>query len=388
MVDLHFQSYLNEKSIERIRLAHGFRDSLPLEKSIMNFEVLPHIQQVLPDCVVKGGMATPFHLNDKRLPRLSVDIDLVTASSRDQVIQAMKTVSSKLDGVVNIGSFHDPRNKNKKELPLLTYYCTYQSSIGVNPEIKIEIFYGNDMKIQSKKINNNVEIIGIPINFPLSLYDHGSLIGDKLTTLPFNTIGIGSDRAIDVPKQIYDIATLLKSLPNPVPMKMIIDTFKKISEIQITYFKGTKFNIDDVLKDLANFSETLLITKNQIKLNPSYQGRFEKFTTELLGNMRYPAHAHVTDILLIKTIIKLILKKFNGAELETITEKATQVLVGLNTISNMDPSNKNIESRKIRAKYRKSSNVGKVIKDLFPEQVYLYDQLIEIDLIPTAKTRL
>ena len=384
MIDLHFQSYLNKQSIEEIRQVHGFRDSLPLEKFIMDFEVLTHIQQVLPDCVVKGGMATPFHLNDKKLQRLSVDIDLVTASSRDQVIKAMETVSNKLADVIKIGDPYVPRNKPNKKLPLLTYYCDYQSSIDDNPEIKIEIFYGNDMKIQSKKINNNIEIIGILINFPLSIYEHGSLIGDKLTTLPFNTIGIDSNREIDVPKQIYDIATLLKSLPNPVPMRMIIDTFEKISKTEISYFKGTKPSVDDVLKDLANFSETLLIDENQIKLNPHYAGRFATFKTTMLGNVQYLAHAHVADILLIKTIIKLILKKFNGAKLETITKKATQVLVGLTTISNMNTNDKNTESKKIRAKYGKSSNVGKIMRDLFPEQVYLYDQLIEIDLIPTA----
>ena len=379
MVDLHFQSYLNKQSIEEIRQAHGFRDSLPLEKFIMDFEVLTHIQQVLPDCVVKGGMATPFHLNDKRLRRLSVDIDLVTASSRDQVIQAMRTVSSKLAGVVKIGDPHVPRNRPDKELPLLTYYCDYQSSIDDNPEIKIEIFYGNDMKIQSKKIDSDIEIIGILINFPLFIYEHGSLIGDKLTTLPFNTIGIDSNREIDVPKQIYDIATLLKSLPNPVPMRMIIDTFEKISKTEISYFKGTKPSVEDVLKDLDIFSETLLIDKNQIKLNPHYAGRFATFKTTMLGDVQYLEHAHVADILLIKTIIKLILKKFNGSELKMITDKATQVLVGLTTISSMNTNDKNTESKKIRAKYGKSSNVGKILRDLFPEQVYLYDQLIEID---------
>ena len=381
MVELNFKDILNKESIEAIRTSNGFRDSLPLEKFIMDFEVLTHIQKVLPDCVVKGGMAVPFHLHDKILRRFSVDIDIVTRRSREEVIEAMKSVSEKLKDVVEIGEPYKPKGNSNKELPLLTYFCDYQSSIDENPQMKIEIFYGNNMKVQSKKIDTETEIIGFPINFPLSIYDHGSLIGDKLTTLPFNTIGINPERELDVPKQIYDIAALLKSITGELPMEMIIDTFEKISLDEISYFKENPPTFDDVLSDLDNFSNTILITNNQIKLNPSYQGRFDKFTTELLGNERYQGYTHVTDILLIRVIIKLILKKFNGVELKTITEKAKQILNELSTLSQLENKDKIIEHKKLVAKYGKTSDEGKIMKNLFPEQTYLYDQLIEIKKI-------
>ena len=376
MVDLYFQNYLNKERIDKIRDEHGFRDSLPLEKFIMNFEVLAHIQDVLPDCAVKGGMAVPFHLHDKTLRRLSVDIDIVTGSSREQVIRAMKNVSEKLDGVVQIGDPHSPKRNNDKELPLLTYYCNYKSSIDDNPQMKIEIFYGDSMEIQLKKIETETKIIGFSTKIPLSIYERGALIGDKLTTLPFNTIGLDLDRQLDVPKQIYDIATLLKSISDGIPMEMILDTFEKISRNEISYLKENAPTFEDVLRDLDAFSDTLLITKNQIKLSPSYLGRFETFTTEMLGTVRYLRYMHVTDILLIRVIVKLILKKFNGTELKVITEKAKQVLNGLNNFSRME--DKGLESKKIIAKYGKASEKGEIMKDLFPEQVYLYDQLIEI----------
>lgn len=379
MVELHFKDILNKESINAIRMSNGFRDSLPLEKFIMDFEVLTHIQEVLPDCVVKGGMAVPFHLLDKKLRRLSVDIDIVTGSSREEVVEALKRVSEKLKGVVEIGEPYKPKGNSNKKLPLLTYFCDYQSSVDDNPQIKIEIFYGNNMEVQLKKIETKTEIVGFPINFPLSIYDHGSLIGDKLTTLPFNTIGINPKRELDVPKQIYDIATLLKSISGELPMEMIIDTFEKISVDEISYFKENPPTFTDVLLDLDNFSNTILITNNQIKLNSSYQGRFEKFTTELLGNGRYQGYVHVTDILLIKVIIKLILKKFNGVELKIIAEKAKQVLNELSVISQLDNKNKIVTHKKLVAKYGKNSDEGKIMKNLFPEQTYLYDQLIEIE---------
>lgn len=212
---------MNRDSLDEIKKNNGFRDALPLEQFIMDFEVLTHIQKVIPDCVVKGGMAVPFHLQDNRLRRLSVDIDIVTAKSRDDVISAMKIVSRELKGVVDIGEPHIPQETSNKKLPLLTYFCGYKSSINTKAELKIEIFYGNKMNIQSKKIKDKIEIIGVPINFLLSVYDHSSLIGDKLTTLPFNTIGINPERGLDVPKQIYDIATLLKSTLNKLSAQEI-----------------------------------------------------------------------------------------------------------------------------------------------------------------------
>ncbi len=377
MAELHFQGILNRESLDAIKTSHGFRDSLPLEKFIMDFEVLTHIQRVLPDCVVKGGMAVPFHLHDKTLHRLSVDIDIVTGSSRKEVIDAMKNVSKKLKGTVEIGNPHVPKRAGIKKLPLLTYYCEYRSSVDKNPEMKIEIFHGNSMKIQSKKIDTKTEIIEVLIDFPLSVYDHGSLMGDKLTTLPFNTIGIRFDKP-DVPKQIYDIASLLKSITDRFPLEMIVDAFEKTSRDEMSYFKERPPpTFEEILSDLDNFSDKLLVTKNQIKLNSSYQGRFNKFTTELLGERRYPEYTHVSDILLIKVIIKLILKKFNSAESETIAKKAKQILDELSDLSQLGDKAKNTARGKLVAKYGKTSTHGKIMKDLFPEQAYLYDQLIE-----------
>lgn len=379
MVNLRFQDILNKESIESIREDHNFRESLPLEKFIMDFEVLTHIQEVLPDCVVKGGMAVPFHLSDKKLRRLSVDIDIVTARSREEVIEAMKQVSAKLKGVVDIGEPHIPKGDKKKDLPLLTYYCDYSSSVADNPEMKIEIFYGNDMQVQSKNIQNEIEIIGFNVNFPLSIYDHGSLIGDKLTTLPFNTIGLDSNHKPDIPKQIYDIATLLKSISGDIPLDIIVDTFEKISQDEISYFVSEPPTYAEILADLDAFSDPILINETQIKLNASYQGRFDTFTRELLGDNRYLGYAHVTDILLIKTIIKLILKKYQDVDMKILTQKATEIVVGINKLSNLGEREKVTEAKKLVAKYGKKSEVGNIMKDLFPEQVFLYDQLLEIE---------
>ncbi|MCY4491478.1 MAG: nucleotidyl transferase AbiEii/AbiGii toxin family protein [Thaumarchaeota archaeon] len=378
MIELRFQSILNKKSIEKIGIEYGFKDLLLVEKFIMNFEILTHIQKVLSDCVVKGGMAVPFHLFDKNLQRLSVDIDIVTGKSRGEVIEAMKQVSVNLKDVVKIKDPHKPKGNLNKNLPLLTYFCNYNSSIVDDAKLKIEIFYGNNTQIQSKQIHSETEIIGFSVDFPISVYDHGSLIGDKLTTLPFKTIGIDSKRKLDVPKQIHDIAALLKNPPRELKLELIFDTFKHTVHDEISYFSNTTLTFQQILDDLHIFSESILMIDNQIKLNRSYRGRFENFATEFLGNNRYQSYQHVTDILLIKTFIELMLKRFNGINMEVIAEKAKEIFDGFFELSQLKDEDKISKSKKIVSKYGKKTEEGEIMKNLFPEQTYLYDKLFEI----------
>jgi len=342
MVELHFQKYLTNEKIEGIKQKYEFRDKLPIEKFIMDFEVLTHIQKELPDCVVKGGMAVPFHIQEKSLRRLSVDIDIVTGQSEETVIKAMKKIAEKLKGMVEIPSNHIPAKKNNKKLPLLTYYCKYRSLVDDSPEIKIEIFYGNQLKVKTKLITNNEEIIGVPIDFPLSIFDHGALIGDKLTTLPFNTIGMDSEREHDIPKQIYDIANLLKSTTSNIPIQEIIETFELVSREEISYYIEDQPSIDEILDDLIRFPDGLLQIENQIKLNPSYEGKYDNFRTEVLSGSQYKKQIHVIDILLVKILTLFIRKKIkNKIEFSEISKKLKEILSELSRISTLSGSEKN-----------------------------------------------
>ncbi len=380
MVKQYFQAIRNKTQIEKLGKEYGFRDLLSLEKFIMDFEVYGHIKEVIQDSVVKGGMAVPFHLQDPTLRRLSVDIDIVTSLSREQTMKRMKKISEKLSDIISIDEPHVPKKPKEKELPLLTYYCNYKSSLNENPEIKIDIFHENRMDLKTRQINKNFKIIGFDLPFPISIYDRGTLIGDKLTTLPSNTIGIKSKRKSDIPKQIYDIATLIKTTQGIFPMEEIINAFKKISKDEISYFTNNKPSFDEILNDIKNFHVGILQIQDSIKLDKSYEGRFNKFKTELLGSRNYPRHIHVADILLIRFIIELLLKKINkNMETKFLIDKSTYALEELDNISKLNRNEKIVEMEKIISKHRKSSKICKVMKSLFVESAFLYDQLLEAE---------
>ncbi len=382
MVDLYFKDQLDPNNIKRIQKENNFQKPYPVEQFIMDFEAFVHIKEKLPDCVVKGGMAVPFHIQDKELRRLSVDIDIVTSHSRDQVIFAMTEVREKLKGKITIPENHVPTTeKEGKRLPLLTYYCDYKSNFQENAEIKIEIFYGNDLSVKTKEISKSEEIVGFNIDFPITIYDHGSLIGDKITTLPFNTIGIKPERELDVPKQIYDIGNLINSISEQVPTQEIINAFKKISHEEMSYYVNEPPSFTEILDDLVSFPDQLLIIeKDRLKLNLSYHGRFLKFTTELLGKAQYKEHTHLADILLIKIMGMLIRKHFNeGMKIKIINEKINEITSERNRILSLEPKAQTRELRSIVGRRGASSKEGKIIKNMFPVQAYLYDKILELE---------
>lgn len=380
MIELHFQKYLTEENIEKIKEEHEFRDKLPIEKFIMDFEALTHIQEKLPDCVVKGGMAVPFHIKEKSLRRLSVDIDIVTGQSEETVIGAMKEIAEKLEGVIEIPPNHKPAKKSNKKLPLLTYYCKYKSSVEENPEIKIEIFYDNQLKVKTKRITENEEIIGLLIDFPLSIFDHGELIGDKLTTLPFNTIGLDAERESDVPKQIYDIASLLKSISDDIPVQEIVETFEIVSREEVSYFVKEQPTVDEILEDLIKFPEHLLQIETQIKLNPSYEGRYNNFRTEMLSRTQYKKQIHIIDILLIKILALFVRKKIkNEIKDDEISQNLRKILDELPRISQLDIKEKVNLTREIVKKHGRKTRNGQIILNSLFEYGFLYDIIIKLE---------
>ena len=92
---------------------------------VYDCEIIYRLQDELPGCTVKGGMAVQLHLKDDKLRRLSEDVDVITNRSRDEAVEAMDRMRSALAGVIEIKAPHTPRRRRRdprKNLSLLTYY--------------------------------------------------------------------------------------------------------------------------------------------------------------------------------------------------------------------------------------------------------------------------
>lgn len=375
----HFQKYLTSDAITKIKNDFNFSDNILIEKFIMDFEGFYHILKEIPDSVIKGGMAVPFHLNDTTIRRLSTDIDIVTGLSKSKVEIAMKKIARHTEGIIEIKEPHIPKSSTLS-LPLLTYYCNYTSLFSEDQEITIEIMYDHDRLISTKTISPTFNILGFDLDFPITVYDQSSLIGDKLTTLGFTTVGLQGKRTSNTPKQIYDISKMIRLLQEPLPIEEICNSIEKTSNHQLSYIESPKFDFQAILEDLIIFDKELLSIKNGFKLNPTASGRHTTFTKQLLGNTEYPAHHHVSDILLIKYVLMLLRKKFNQSmTIQNIQTSLSLVLLELRRISSMGKADKNSLRGNILDKHggRKSDN-GKIMRDLLPDQVFLYDKILEL----------
>jgi len=352
---------------------YGFQKGVPIEKFIMDFEAFFHIKDHIPDSIVKGGMSVPFHLPDNTARRLSVDIDIVTSMSKDNVKEVMEKVRGDLNGVMVIGENHQPRNP-KKNLNLLTYYPKFDSCLGGQGEIKIEITYDFTESIPVRKVTEPIDLFACKIDFPFNTYTIGSLIGDKITTLGYSTIGIGEDRADEIPKQIYDVATLTKYITKKEDFVDLIEGFQKMVHYENSVFDNqfTEMQIiDDVQTSMDN-----LIVKNKGYLADRYADRHENFRSQLLRENRYLKTEHVTDIFVVKYLVKKIKEMLN----DTLTKQAfvSECFADVqefNQIKSLIGDNKRSEHNKIKTKHSTGDQIH-MIKILTAEQSFLYDKII------------
>ncbi len=196
-----------------------FNSLARMELFLWDLEIFLQIQALLKDKIVlKGGASAQFYLPIE-YQRTSVDIDMICAGGIEEVEKALAAIERKFNGKGDLFKARPHKPKDPKaNLPMMTYYmdvpsvCTEKELFGKKitgtQEIKIE-FHFTDEPFAIQQISSP-RIFALETKQTYQLLPLDDLIGDKLTTLGPNTIGIPVDRADEQIKQIYDIAWLLK----------------------------------------------------------------------------------------------------------------------------------------------------------------------------------
>jgi hypothetical protein len=196
-----------------------FNSLARMELFLWDLEIFLQIQALLKDKIVlKGGAAAQFYLPIE-YQRTSVDIDMICAAGIEEVEKALATIERKFNGMGGLFKARPYKPKDPKaNLPMMTYYmevpsvCTETELFGKKitgaQEIKIE-FHFTDEPLAIQQISSP-RIFALETQQTYQLLPLDDLIGDKLTTLGPNTIGIPVERADEQIKQIYDISWLLK----------------------------------------------------------------------------------------------------------------------------------------------------------------------------------
>ncbi|MFA4917473.1 MAG: nucleotidyl transferase AbiEii/AbiGii toxin family protein [Syntrophales bacterium] len=196
-----------------------FNSLARMELFLWDLEIFLQIQMILKDNIVlKGGAAAQFYLPIE-YQRTSIDIDMICATDQGAVEKALASIGGRFkspDGLFNVRP-HKPKDP-KAHLPMMTYYmdvpsvCTEKELFGrKNPgvqEIKIEFHFTDDLPALQRM--TSPRIFAMETRQTYQLLPLNDLLGDKLTTLGPDTIGIPIDREDEQIKQIYDIAGLIR----------------------------------------------------------------------------------------------------------------------------------------------------------------------------------
>lgn len=245
-----------------------FKNLARMELFLWDLEIFLQIQEILKDKVVlKGGAAAQFYI-PVDYQRTSVDIDMVCTSGKEDIERIMAAIEHRLGGEGDLfkARLHKPREP-KVQLPILTYYmdvpsvCTGKELFSRNregiQEIKIEfhlvderltIFRASSPSLFAAETDKTYQIL--PLN---------DLIGDKLTTLGPNTIGIPLEREDEQIKQTYDIDLLIHFNWANIDFSQIKNVFEKRAKTE-AHQRGLSLSLADIYGDMIAQIKKISIT--------------------------------------------------------------------------------------------------------------------------------
>ncbi len=242
-----------------------------LEKMIHALSLLQQLKANGLDFTFKGGTSLVLLLSKSR--RFSVDIDIITTQSREEV-------EAILDKVVANSHFNkwdlQDRRSYKEGVPKAHYEFDYESSLNQSAHfVLLDILFEQtdysrllSAPIQSEWIESE-EVLEVAVP------SIESILGDKLTAFAPNTVGIlyGKDKEQEIIKQLFDIGCLFDEVKS---VEEIALSFEKIGAKEIKY-RELEIGLSDILDDI--FTTSLLIAKRTKNTEEPDKTIFTELTT-------------------------------------------------------------------------------------------------------------
>lgn len=242
-----------------------------LEKMIQALSLLQQLKAHGLEFIFKGGTSLVLLLSKAR--RFSVDIDIITTQSLDEVEVILDKVVA--NSHFNSWDLQDKRSY-KEGVPKAHYEFDYESRLNQSAHfVLLDILFEQtdyprllSIPIQSEWIESE-EVLEVAVP------SIESILGDKLTAFAPNTVGIlyGKDKEQEIIKQLFDIGCLFDEAEK---VEEIALSFEKIGAKEINY-RELDIGLADILDDI--FFTSLLIakrTKNSVEPDKT---RFTELTT-------------------------------------------------------------------------------------------------------------
>jgi hypothetical protein len=211
-----------------------------LEKAIFALEYIAQLEKEGLDFVFKGGSAVQILLGDQ-WNRLSVDADICTNTSKQEVSQVIESVKNKF----NDNGFSYTIRNSDVENKFVSYRVSTPPITNISRTILLDVqmlkprYFLQSTQLKSFFYNSDITVQTPTIN---------SILGDKLSVIGPTTIGRkleNSRNGIEYAKNFYDIHSLYNNMKN---LKETKETYLSIIKIQ-EKVRDTKYELDQSIDD-------------------------------------------------------------------------------------------------------------------------------------------
>ncbi len=223
----------------------------------------------------KGG--TSLALVFDKLRRFSVDIDILTNDTRDNLEKCLNKI---VDNSTFIRYELDEKRSYKDGIPKAHYKFFYSSLVNdIEDAVLLDVLFDNfsttdilRSKIQSELLITEEPIINI-VTPTINLF-----MGDKLTAFAPNTIGIrfGVSKEMEIIKQIFDLNFIFDNITD---LQCVLNNYKIFSEKQIIY-RSLDIEMKDTLQDTINTALMIAFGRSNVFNN---EGDKEKYEEIIMG---------------------------------------------------------------------------------------------------------
>lgn len=265
-----------EKSeIEKRMADGGFNSKAKFELFIWDLEMFLQLQKRLGDKIIlKGGAATQFYI-PVAAQRTSIDIDMISLATREEVHAAITGIEADLqdDKEYCKFRFYKPQHPKLGLSDLETYFVTVPTICNAadlytqngRQEVKIEfLFSAQEYPWQTAKPGS---LFALETDKEFNILTLEMLFADKLTTLGPNTIGVSDERADEQFKQIYDVIALFSSNMDQIikNKESVLANYKKAAEFECQ-IHDISYDLDGLLTDMKRLLQRVQSIENDDKL--------------------------------------------------------------------------------------------------------------------------
>jgi len=234
--------------------------------------------------VFKGGTSLILLLEDAG--RFSIDIDIITEASRDQI-------EAVLEAICKAAPFYryelNEKRSYKEGIPKAHYSLFYKSGLTEKEDhILLDILFEAhaypallQLPVKAEWIQTHEKDILVMVP------SHASIAGDKLTAFAPTTTGIlyGQGKEVEIIKQLHDVGRLYHRIDN---VDEFIQAFSGTVVKEIGY-RGSTCTVDQVLEDIVEAA--VLIARRERNKEEPHATYFSEMKRGLMQFIPYQTRA-------------------------------------------------------------------------------------------------